>query len=375
MRKSSILAGILWIWLTACGVPAENTLEQVVGQACSYLWSQQDKDGAWRSRTHRVMGAGHALTPFILWVLLQVPESSYPLDQSKVNLSLEYLRSTIDQQDRLGFPKPGILEYPNYANAYALMLLSSYGENSVDSLRILKLQQYLTAQQFTELRGISPDHAAYGGWGFGEDQLPSGIAGQVDLSHTRRIIQALTTSQYPIDRLLPDVEIFLARSQGVLKTNGPDSRNAKRYSDGGFHYSTVIMPANKAGMRDSAAISYPTATCDGFLALHLAGIAQGQMEALSWLENHSGWFDWGLETPQGWSSAMRFYHLMVRSEVHRIYPDRLVTTSYPGQWLMAQQRGDGSFQNAAGAISKEDDPLLATAMALITLVNCYLDDN
>jgi len=63
---------------------------------------------------------------------------------------------------------------------------------------------------------------------------------------------------------------------------------------------------------------------------------------------------------------------MVRSEVyHRI--------NWQGNWqsdiltfLKNQQFDDGSFFNPDGARNKEDDPILATAMAILALKNALI---
>jgi hypothetical protein len=41
--------------------------------------------------------------------------------------------------------------------------------------------------------------------------------------------------------------------------------------------------------------------------------------------------------------------------------------------LKTKQHADGSFSNPEGAINKEDDPMLATAMAVIVLTRVLSD--
>ena len=64
---------------------------------------------------------------------------------------------------------------------------------------------------------------------------------------------------------------------------------------------------------------------------------------------------------------MKYYHLCVRSEA-------LGAAGATGTWgediarlWQADQQPDGSFSNPYGGRNKEDDPLLATAFAVISL--------
>lgn len=382
-----LIIGILIIavaGLSSCKYGKEESGGRLVfSNACSYLWKQQGKDGAWHSETHSLLKGGQALTPFVLWSLLEVPDSIFPKNAYQVNKGLNYLRNQLDTHGVLGFADPDIIEYPNYANAYALMVLSRYGDHT-DNMRINHLQRYLLAQQFTEDRGIYPSEWIYGGWGFGEKDLPRAQSGQVDISHTRRVIQALYISGYPIDSLSASTGLFL----GLLQKNPRDPRLQPGVGtevstvpfDGGFYYSPVVWGANK-GQQDNLGYfrSYPTATCDGYLALNLLGDTQdSKKKALNYLQNHPSLFTWGHidnTTSNTWSTAMQYYHLMVRSEVyHAVNLDGPWSKDIEN-WILQVQLPNGSFVNPKGAISKEDDPLMSTAMVVITLLKCLQADN
>lgn len=351
--------------------------------ACSYLWQQQQKDGSWRSQNHKVLSSGQALTPFILWSLLQVPDSLYSKDPHRINRGIQYIRDQIDSNGVLGYADPDLLEYPNYANAYALMVFSLYGEDQ-DQARIQKLQQHLLDQQFTEARGIFEDDWVFGGWGFGEMNMQHGESGQVDLSHTRRVLQALISSGYPRDSLKHSAGDFLDLLQKKYRKERiqPAVINELHMAefDGGFYYSPVVWGANKGGQDVQGQFrSYPTATCDGFLASNILGNAPGdQQAAMNWLVAHPSLFTWdGFSDQQAgvWSRAMQYYHLMVRSEAYTSGKYAGVWPESMKEWLLKEQQQDGSFSNPNGAISKEDDPLMATSMAVVTLLNCHRADN
>ena len=157
-------------------------------KACRYLWSVQGNDGGWHSTTHGILKGGQSLTPFILWHLLQVDQEVSPCSGEAVRSALQFLRRSISESNSDEIPL--VLEYPNYAAAYTLRVFRQFGETA-DSIYVHALCEHLIGQQFVAQRGIFPNHPAYGGWGFGETGLPVGTAGHVDISHTRRVIQAL----------------------------------------------------------------------------------------------------------------------------------------------------------------------------------------
>ena len=360
---------------------AERTSADILADACEYLWSKQSDDGGWHSETHGILKSGQAWTPFILHALTRVPDSIFTAPEGGIKRGLDFISANVNTDGVIGLNDPDIIEYPNYATSYALRLLVEQGIEA-DSTLIRRMTDYLLAEQFTEKRGVAPDSLFYGGWGFGEINMDPGEVGHVDLSHTRRILQAL--------RALPlssDHDSCFARSRPFLHllqklpdekreqpTMDPAGVLCSRY-DGGFYSSPIVWFSNKGRLEDSCATfaSYATATCDGVLALLAAGYGvkdKPVRDGLDWLLRHPS-----LEGPEGipqddpnrWDRVMFYYHLAVRSELYS-------QTGWPEgfrrkMWdlLNARQREDGSFANPEGALNKEDDPLLATALAIIAL--------
>lgn len=378
------LFGLLAL-LLACNGPKQPEPKSEAGimlqRACEYLWSVQDKDGGWHSETHGLLKEGQAWTPFVLSALLDVPDSIYN-PGSRVDDAIDFITERINERGVLGLNDPDIIEYPNYSTAYALMCL--WKARPDEESLIKKMADYLISEQFTEQRGIERGHPAYGGWGFGETNLKHGQIGHVDLSHTRRVLQALDGSGVEHAEAMEKARHFLrvlqkspeADTQPGLKQ--PDT--AGRYFDGGFYYSSTAESTNKAGQEFDSLTgeyvnrSYATATCDGLLALVFSGKKENEasvVAAVNWLLDNPG-----LEEPAGipeddpsnWRKVIFFYHLMVRAEVYAFLDIG------PGDWrtemlaiLKSKQAADGSFSNPEGAINKEDDPMLATAMAVIVL--------
>ncbi len=384
--KIAGISGLLLLILALAGcIPAKQSPSDeaaaLLRRSCAYLWAQQADDGGWHSETHGIMKGGQAHTPFILHALLMIPDSVYPKEETAIRRAFDFIRQRTNADGVLGLADPFVSEYPNYATAYALRVLAANGS---DKALAKQMTDYLVAQQFDRDRGIDSAHLAYGGWGFGETNLEPGYTGHVDLSHTRRVLEALRIAGVQTDPVYRNARSFLK----VVQKNPMDPRpqpgvdqldSATKFYDGGFYYSPIITGANKGG-RDEASKdyqahynSYATATCDGLLALLAAGYdkdSEPVRDAIHWLELHPvlQWSE-GIPTDDAdqWHKVMKYYHLMVRAEAYH-------AIDWPGNWpkkymdiLRPEIREDGSFMNPHGAPNKEDDPLLATAMAVIAL--------
>lgn len=289
--------------VSACGARAETTADPR-DRAAAWLWSKQGPDGGWHSETYGLLRSGQSLTPLIL-LALEGTGSKEARDRA-----IAFIRASRDP------------EYPNYAAALAI------GIGDAAALR---------RQQFTEDNGWTKDHPAYGAWGMGGPVRKPPHTGHVDLSMTRHVLQAIGD---PSGR----AKVFLDRC-----------RNA----DGGFMFSPVILEANKAGVGKS----YGTATADGILSLLALG--EPVDAPLAWLRKHHRTDGVpGFEDGK-WRDGMLYYYLSASSQAFK--------AAKADGWqkdmiraLAALQRADGSFKND-NFIMKEDDPLIATALALLAL--------
>jgi hypothetical protein len=391
-RILSLLVPILSLLIAASSCqPAQraplSAADSTLYRACHYLWQQQSEDGAWHSQTHALMRGGESMTPFVAWALFNVPDSIYDPGQEKKAKALDYLRQHINAEGIMGLGDPDIMEYPNYSTAYTLRVLRKFGTPS-DQPMLTKMTSYLLAQQFTEHRGILPDHLAFGSWGFGEKLHKDSITGHVDLSVTRRVLEALPPSSndetggpaFSAQRFL---SLLQKRPEETrLQPNHAGAVGLQPLYDGGFYYSPVATNGNKAKQEPADSThaayyrSYATATCDGILALLASGFTADEppvKDALNWLERHPELDRPGgipVDDPDEWHLVMKYYHLCVRSEA-------LGAVDAPGTWRkdipaiwVSEQLPDGSFSNPLGARNKEDDPMLATAFAVISLRIC-----
>jgi squalene-hopene/tetraprenyl-beta-curcumene cyclase len=205
------------------------------------------------------------------------------------------------------------------------------------------LAAHLVSRQFNEDDGWGESNAAFGAWGMGGDKRLPPHAGHVDLSMTRHVLEALAAFGVGPDApAMRRARVFLERLQN---------------DDGGFHFSTVVDEANKAG----GTRSYGTATADGVLALLAAGAEPRRVaDASAWLvRHHRPDLAPGLvgEAYRRWPQGLRYYYAAasVRA-MGRVDQEQ-------SRLLRSERRGDGSWSNPEPLV-KEDDPLIATGFAL-----------
>lgn len=352
-----------------CGTDREKSPSEIIlTKACDFLWQHQGNDGGWHSEMHGLLRSGQALTPYILFKLTEVPDSVYPKPKGKIEKALDFIRQHVNEQGILGLHDKDVIEYPVYSTAYALRVILRYGTKK-DSVLIEKMKNYLINQQFVEHRGIRPNDLAYGSWGFGETNIAHGKVGHVDLSHTRHVLEALGEAEYRNADMLKKTTRFLR----LVQKHPSHIMSPRGAYDGGFYFSPVVLDQNKAGKEKDSFRSYATATCGGLLALLASGHSRNDepvQVAMKWLESNPA-----LDYPPGipandpdqWRKVLFFYHLSVRAEAYR-------AMGYGGTWkeeivrlLSQRQAADGSFSNPYGSPNKEDDPLLATALAIAAI--------
>ncbi len=379
-RMARVMVAATVLGTVACGgSESPRSAAEPLRSAARWLWSQQQADGSWRSDRYSIFRGGQALTPFLLFGLLQVPESVVELPRDGVNRALDFLRRHLDEQGALGYADPAILEYPVYATAYAMRCLHLAGTEE-DRPLIRRMARWLRDMQCAEGRGFSSEHPAYGAWSFGERHLAQGESGHVDLSHTRRVLEALEAVGECSSDHRQRAFRFLALTQKQLpeQARQPFSLDQEdSIADGGFYYSPIVFDANKGGFesrgKDCWFASYSTPTCDGILALLAAGDPDDSpriRDARQWLNSRPRWdLPDGIpaESPLPWDRALRFYHYAVRAETY-------AALDMDGPWrqeglqaLLPWQQPDGRFENTESSLQKEDEPLLATIHAVIAL--------
>lgn len=206
-------------------------------------------------------------------------------------------------------------EYPSYALALSILALHRL-RRSADTG---PLDLALRARQLTEDNGWSESDPEYGGWDHGTAMPKKPECRRPDVSVTAFAVEALGGNA----KARRFAERCRAPAGGYL-----------------FTPSRLWEHQNKAG----PGIGYETATFD---ALRILGASPTS--------------DAGLALPEEWREALFFYRAFVRSKVR---PDPATASA-----VLARQNPDGSFRNPV-ALMKEDDPLIATGLALAALCLC-----
>ncbi len=354
MTRRDLLATLIPAACGACSIgearlDADAPRRRAVDRAIRFLHSRQRTDGAWRSRDYGLLAGGDSLTAFVAQALAALDRADTAAERA-----LNFLRSRIRANGALGMSDPGLPDYPNYSTALTLRTLVAVRPRGWrgDAAR---LARWLRGQQFSEENGWSRSSAPHGAWGMGGAVRRPPHAGHVDLSMTRHVLEALADAE-PADT--------------GLAADDPACRRARVYvvrcrnADGGFHFSTVVDEANKAGRGEGRWLSYGTATADGFRACRVVGLAGGGLAgrgARRWIRAHHRpdtvpGFDG--HPDRRWRDGLWYYYVASAAAVlDAEQRDALVAT------LIGRQREDGSWSNPEPLV-KEDDPLIATAFAL-----------
>ena len=361
-RKTEAAVAVLAILL---GAGCSRRPQSALAGAADYLWSHQARDGGWPSHTYGLLRSGQSLTPFVLDALLQVPGDVYRLPSDKLERAIRFIRANTNKDGALGMMDPSLPDYPNYATALAVSALCRAKRAGWEN-DIRPMVAYLQRMQFSEQNGWKPADAPYGAWGMGGMEHPPPNPGHVDLSMTRYVLQALRAAGVPTeDPAFAHARIFVERCQNYDPHYPKDA-------DGGFFFSTTEFDTNKAGQDGQHFRSYGTTTADGILALvAIGGTLQDRRirVAHNWLISHHRDMDVpGFVGPayQRWPKGLAFYYAASATEAFHAL-GTLMDPSVANA-LKRTQRRDGSWVNPENLV-KEDDPLIATGLAVRALVN------
>lgn len=387
-----LLGLILLVGLSPAVCDAEtSTHKAALERAANFLWSKQSDDGSWRSEYYGVMRSGQSLTPLVLHALMQSIDSLSSDEAGNARRAAQFIIEHLDAHGAVGRSDLDVLEYPVYSTAYAvesLQRIQTYREllGPAGWEAIRRMQKFLISAQYQESHGFQPADAAYGSWGF-NTPVRRGVVGHLDIAHTRKALTALQTWQDrdALQQAQARSKYFLllmqkhrdATAQQPQPSSSRDDATAATF-DGGFYFSPTALSANKAlyDEEHQSWRSYATATCDGILALQAAGVEPSDPRltaALEWLRRHADVdYPQGVPTdhPEPWGDAIRFYHYAVRAEVYRRFNFPATDKTQLVEAVIHRQQPDGSFVNTDSPLMKEDDPLVATALAVIALANC-----
>lgn len=353
--------GLSALTLTGCGwfrgssetpdpAPEPTPREVALERAVRWLRTQQGDDGAFRSQVYALFKEGQSLTPLLALALRSVAAPAPMVDRA-----LAYVLSLPGDDGAVGF-RTAIADYPVYATSLSLRALCEAKPTGWQE-PAKRMAAWLTSQQLVEGWEDTP---GYGGFTMGTKQPPQPPhAGHVDLSMTRRALQAL--------------HIFGHAPEHPAMQAGRHFVDRCSTEDGGFIYSPVEEALNKAGRTKAGSLrGYGSATCDGILALLALGTSRDDARltrARSFLssihrpDENPGITD---QAMQPYRKAMRGYYQAASAEVFGVLGGPDGWAAALEQDVLSSQQADGSWKNPL-PLQKEDDPLVATALALLTL--------
>ncbi|HXD88838.1 MAG TPA: prenyltransferase/squalene oxidase repeat-containing protein [Urbifossiella sp.] len=354
--------------------------DPAVASGIAYLVKQQSPDGAWRSDRYATFKDGTALTPLVVCALQEAGGSP-----DAIRKGCEFLAKSIPVGDE------GTLDYPAYTAALSVTALSRELRRDPELRKARDAWlKYLLERQLTEKLGWKPEDREFGGWGYcrfiPKKPVPGAIAPPLiesNLSATVFALDALREAGVRDEAVYKKALVFVRSCQNYAS---PLACIYIPELDGGFHFMYGDPVRNKAGavptMGDqppSAFRSYGSATADGYRALNCFidkadDFRRG--EAKTWLtayfkpDSHPGKY---IPTHEGNREAVYYYYAASVAKALRLAKVEKAGGKPWAQALAAElrrrQRKDGSWANPVELV-REDEPLVATANAVVALSHC-----
>ena len=362
-------------------------IDQSLARATRYLLDRQGEHGEWRSDVYGSFKDGDALTPLVLEALLAVQPTGKAREQCRKGA--DYLAGKV----RSGGAIDAKLTYPVYTASLAVVVLSRLDLPEHRAARDAWLH-YLYEQQLTEKLGWHREDPQFGGWGYAKEPPLRPAAGrpvptvdEPNLSATVFALEALRAGGCTArDPALRDASVFVQRCQNFSDVHGEVE---VALDDGGFFFIHGDPTRNKAGvagvdtMGRTRYVSYGSATADGLRALLLCDLAPDHprvVEAKRWLAAH---FD-SSHHPGSYSTERKgsrpaldyYYSSSLARAFHSLGVHEVATSTGTTEWadvlakgLLDRQSEDGSWSNPVVDV-REDDPLVATPLAILALAIC-----
>ncbi len=358
-------------------------IDAAIVKGADALWKLQAEDGGWHSVTYGHLKPGVATTAFVLETLATIDKDRHAADFERAE---KFLIAAQGKDGGLGTGGEW-LELPTYSTALGIMAFAKLKPEGWEKT-VEPWVKYLKAAQHSEDNGCKPEDPAYGGWA-PEGIFVKGRGRNVNISATRYALNALAKSDARDSRRR--ARDFIRACQNYAESDA----NA----DGGFFFSPGTADLNKAGKTsdEKKFKSYGSATADGVLAMRSLGELGGlpaipgrgspgheaweqvhafnraRKSAEKWLlSNATAEVCPGFDEKDkgGWANGLTHYFRAQFSDVLIGIPDanQQLATRF-AQVTLAAPLPDGLWKNKS-ILMKEDDPLIATPLALKTLWNC-----
>lgn len=368
---------------TAVGAPGVAAAQRAIARGCDWLEAQAHPDGTWRSETYGALKDPMALTPAAVKALVFRPGERF--QDSPCSRGLDYLARAIDAAD--GTPRS---PYPVYCAALSALALESASRRRVApptwKSAAERWRAELVRHSLAEPLGWTPEDAAYGGFGYSPVPPSKGARSpyDADLSSTLFAASSLRyAGAHP--GVTERTRMFVLRCQNLPLAIGAAKGPG---DDGGFFFTPTRPEQNKAGGERldeggrARFRSYGTMTADGLRALLRLGYAPDHPRvtaAIHWIATRlhptdmtepPGDFDPAREAER---HGARFYwcwslaHSMTacaRAGLNEPFGPGAAARLLEA--LLHLQDPNGSYRNPHTFVM-EDDPLVATPMALAAL--------
>lgn len=347
-----------------------RTSAQAQSQGIEWLIRNQSEDGGWRSTTYGTMRSGVGTTAIALEALSRCsagnPEEKHPALQESLKRGMQYLTTKADSFGMVCAPDAGS-DSPVYATA--LVISAGIRTGLLNEEKKQQLVQALLKAQQIPANNWPEDAVGRGGWGVEPDPATA-ESNPATISVTAFALNALAMA----GALTPE-----SRVEALHFLN--NCRSSNGLPDGGFWFVPRIEDhLNKAGwfMNEAGSLqprSYHTATCDGIISLNRLGFGpddpESQPAIAALLKQSPPSVPVKLETTNDEAApfaGLYFYGAMALSSVGGVTNDihlhqRMATIQ---KQLTELQRPDGSWESPL-SLMREDDPLIATSLALIAL--------
>jgi hypothetical protein len=340
-------------------------LDSAIESGFAWLLAAQDKDGGWHSETYGAMRGGAAITSLVLYAASHLREDLRAKHRKQLERGYAFLTPGLKKQGTIACPD-GSLDFPVYAAALVLTAARRMKLGATEG-ELNQLTTYLIESQLAEARKFKPGDKHFGGWDLMGNSPVLGLTSDTNVSLAVHALEALRGEKSPAgDRARSRALEWLAGCQNLPR-------------DGGFAFSPDGASLNnKAEWTDKEQTkprSYGTATCDGLRALTYAGVKWDDKRstvAVTWLAKwHSLSKVPGFEKlpeENDWKHGLLYYYYSTFAKAVDHFPARVNTEERRalGDKIVGLQQKDGSWQNDSSRM-REDDPLIATSLALVAL--------
>ncbi len=360
----------------AAGGALPDLLTALQLRASDFIVAAQLEGGGWRDPQVRDTAPGAPITALVVCALARAPAEVRDREDVRASIArgLGYLEGLTGADGGIRQPDKTI-SYKNYATALTLIALCALDDEKHATWRG-KLRDHLVEAQLDEGEGFSRIDWEYGAWNYYDHDEPGRV--RADMSVLSWVVDALDAAGLPDDgETAKKARRFLFKCQGVRPT--ADEATQRRL-DGGFAFSPRESKVTPIPLDNDDVVypSYGSATADGLRTLLTLGVARDHdrtRAAVDWFRKN-----FSVATNPGFASdavvpysrAIRFYYLHGLARALGAFGERpLATDGRPRRWareilgqLVFAQRADGSFANDEPTMG-EDDPVLATALALL----------